>query len=301
MIPETNLLKVLTLNTHSLFPVKGIQLTNEERLETLADVIIQNHIEIVLLQEVNQPGDDKFVSGDELAACGYLSEKAMGNNRKKITYHNFAYQLASLLYSKNQKYIWSWNYAHKSYDVMEEGTAVFSALPVEKTFAVHVSAPPYDTTWQNRVQTGILLKRRDPVFCFSVHFGWNSRPGFEPFSEEWNHFRSFLKVCEKERPEAGYIVAGDYNNDAARSSAYKSLIQNDGWQDCFIPGMQGGTLLPDNVDGWGEDHRKERIDWILTKPEVEVRKYRLAFDGIHEPIISDHFGVMAEIQLKSNL
>lgn len=301
MISESDVLKVLTVNTHSLFPVEGISLTNRERLKVLADRIMQDHVDIVFLQEVNQPGDDKPVSDDELISCGYLAGKSLQSDGRKITHHNFAYQLAHYLYSKNRKYMWSWNYVHKSYDVMEEGTAIFSAVPTEKALAVHVSAPPYDTTWQNRVQTGILIKLAYPVFCFSVHFGWENRPGCEPFLEEWKRFCSFLKLCEKEMPEACYIVAGDFNNDAVSSSVYKELTQNDGWKDCFIPGIYGGTLVQNQVDGWGKDHLKERIDWILTKPDTEVYKYRYVFDGVHEPVISDHFGVMAELRLKGAL
>ena len=74
-----------------------------------------------------------------------------------------------------------------------------------------------------------------------------------------------------------------------------------GWQDCYAAAEKkdGGITVPGAIDGWRDKPDPDsgmRIDLILCNERVKIRSCRTAFDGVNEPVVSDHFGVIAETE-----
>ena len=62
-----------------------------------------------------------------------------------------------------------------------------------------------------------------------------------------------------------------------------------------------GITVPGKIDGWRESHRVKpqegmRLDYIWCNRKRTVLSSRVVFNGIQEPVVSDHFGVLIEVK-----
>ena len=73
-----------------------------------------------------------------------------------------------------------------------------------------------------------------------------------------------------------------------------------GWQDTYLLAREkdDGITVPGTIDGWKEIDEGMRIDYIFSKESMEVLSSQVVFNGKKEVVISDHFGVMIQIQSK---
>ncbi len=59
-----------------------------------------------------------------------------------------------------------------------------------------------------------------------------------------------------------------------------------------------GWTVQGVIDGWRDQAAvpARRIDQIWARHPVTVRSSRVVFNGAEEPVISDHFGILTELQ-----
>jgi len=55
-----------------------------------------------------------------------------------------------------------------------------------------------------------------------------------------------------------------------------------------------------NIDGWNDKANQEemRIDYIFCNKEILVESSEVVFNGKNYPIVSDHYGVVIEIDTR---
>ena len=96
---------------------------------------------------------------------------------------------------------------------------------------------------------------------------------------------------------------GDFNAPAlVRGQSYDTIAAS-GWYDTYHTArIKGpGFTVPGIIDGWREkliDKNVEgmRLDYIWCSEKKEIISSRVVFNGMNEPVVSDHFGVMIQVK-----
>ena len=80
-------------------------------------------------------------------------------------------------------------------------------------------------------------------------------------------------------------------------------IASCGWIDTYKIAQykDSGITGPGIIDGWREkliDKNVEgmRLDYIWCSEKKEIISSRVVFNGMNEPVVSDHFGVMIQVK-----
>ena len=121
------------------------------------------------------------------------------------------------------------------------------------------------------------------------YFGWQRDEALEGW---W--FREWLPGAQD------VYLLGDFNSEAdVRGEGY-DLVLGSGWQDTYRLAQQraAGYTVVEAIDGWRDAPdaaAKKRIDQIWCSKAVAVKSSRVVFNGLQEPQVSDHAGVMIEL------
>lgn len=270
-------MKLLTLNTHSL-----AEENYKAKTEIFIEAVLREKPDIIALQEVNQtiaePSAGETPAG--YVPCG---------EGVRIRRDNHALRVGEGLRKQDLEYSWTWLPLKKGYGKFDEGVALFSLEPVLETSVILISGSDDYNDWKTRKALGI--KTRDGWF-FSVHAGWWGDKD-DPFSKQWERLLAALPKNER------VWLMGDLNNPAEVRGEGYDLILSRGWQDCYAAAAQkgGGITVPGAIDGWRDKSGADggmRIDLILCNERVRIDSCRTVFNGEEEPVVSDHFGVLAE-------
>lgn len=270
-------MKLLTLNTHSLEEPE----TGAKRV-VLADFIAAVQPDVIALQEVNQTA-----AADPAGRmpAGYVPVQQAVEMKED----NYALGLHDLLEERQVSYHWTWLPMKIGYDKYDEGLAVFSKKPILKTADLLVSKTEDYHNYRTRRILGI---RTEDGWFFDVHMSWWHDP-VEPFAPQWKRLKELL-------PETGRVyLMGDFNGDAAIRHETYDAISQDGWQDTWLMAEEkdAGWTVAGSIDGWRDQQEvpARRIDQIWASQSVRTRSSRVCFNGENEPVISDHFGILAEV------
>lgn len=272
-------MKLLTLNTHSL-----IEPDYEAKREAFVDFIAKEQPEVFALQEVNQT-----------AAAPLLGDVPEGyypcpDNTVQLKEDNHAAAVARMLEERGVHYDWSWLPAKVGYDKYDEGMAVFSRAPITDAENLLLSKTSDYSNWKTRRALGVCAGN---VWYYAVHMGW-WKDEEEPFADQWNA----LEATAGAKPTA--FLLGDFNSEAdVRGEGY-DLILRSGWQDTYSMAQQrdDGYTVVEAIDGWRDAPdaaAKKRIDQIWCSKAVPVKSSRVVFNGLQEPQVSDHAGILIEL------
>lgn len=94
------------------------------------------------------------------------------------------------------------------------------------------------------------------------------------------------------------ILTGDFNADARANRAYDALIGADFSDAWFEADERSGPNFA-SFHGYGTPVPGAHIDWILTRGAVKSRAARLVDFSLNSQMPSDHFPVMATLELQS--
>ena len=199
--------------------------------------------------------------------------------------------VARMLEEAGCAYHWSWLPAKIGYDRYDEGMAVFSRAPITAAENLLLSQINDYNNWKTRRALGICA---GDVWYYAVHLGW-WKDEEEPFADQWN----ILAAAAGAKPLA--FLLGDFNSEAdVRGEGY-DLILRSGWQDTYRLAQQrdDGYTVVQAIDGWRDAPdaaAKKRIDQIWCSQAVPVHSSRVVFGGKQEPRVSDHAGVLIEVE-----
>ena len=277
--------KLITLNTHRI-----VEKNYEEKLKLFVDMIVAEQPDVVALQEVSQriASEKMEVNHPYYIPCEANTE---------FHHDNHAWRVANLLSERGVPYYWSWASIKVSYDIYDEGVAIFSKKKPEDIKSVWVSHNKIFDDWAARKALGICV---DGTWYYSIHTGWWDDKR-EPFKDHWDCLR---KDAAASCGENGLcFIMGDFNSPAdVRGQGYDYVVST-GWYDTFqlARTKDTGTTAFRKIDGWAERlvegmAREDglRIDYIWCNQPIEIIQSEAIANGLNYPIMSDHFGVKVQ-------
>lgn len=273
-------MKLLTLNTHSL------QETNMAQKQDLFCAWIENEQpDIIALQEVNQNMDAP--AADDLAcALVWKPEQAI------LREDNHGLALARRLVKAGLHYEWAWLPMKIGYDRYDEGLAIFSRKKILKT--ENLLASKIDTYTDFRTRRILGVQTEDGWF-YSIHLSWWNDP-HEPFALQWQRL---LPQLEKHSKDSPVYLLGDFNSDAFLPGESADLVRQSGYFDTYVLAKKkdAGYTVGGVIDGWENQPQSgpKRIDQIWAGHKENVTESRVVFNGEKEPVLSDHYGLLVEI------
>lgn len=277
-------MKIMTLNTHSLLEANYLR-----KLAQFVETALLESPDVIALQEVSQsvgaaPAEADMLTGMS-AVCG----------GRTLRSDNHAAWIAYLLRKAGVHAGWAWLPVKLGYGRFDEGLAMlFPGREIAQTDAVQLSDSADYGNWRRRMALGVRVKGCSDWF-YNVHMGWwNDRE--EPFLKQWRR----MKHAAQKRKDGRIWLMGDFNAPAEVEGEGYDCIRADGWLDVWraVNAQTGGQTASYAIDGWsGRRPGGEgiRIDHIWCSEDVAVKEARLVFDGVREPRISDHFGILAEV------
>ena len=273
-------MKLLTLNTHSLMEPEYAQ-----KLEAFAAFLLRERPEIVALQEVNQPADAppaKDLCG--MAPAGGIPLKE----------GNHALSIARRLRNAGVQANWTYLPVKLGYGRFDEGLALLCLDGrIADVDVCSLSRTEDYHNWRTRKALGVRTDVR-PDWFYSVHMGWWQDEA-EPFARQWAALDAHLA-----QKDGRMWLMGDFNAPAEVRAQGYDLMAASGWQDVWHLAKlrDGSCTVRGGIDGWRTQDISEglRIDHIWCRERVNVARCSVVLDGRHAPVVSDHFGLMAEIQ-----
>jgi maltose 6'-phosphate phosphatase len=261
-------MKLLTLNCHSWQEENQL-----DKLSCLAEVIKKEEYDVIALQEVSQKIDAPYV-------------------HDYIRSDNYAWLLAKELGKQGEDYQLVWDLSHIGYEVYEEGIAVLTKHPIIEEHSFFVSQTSNIDYWKTRRIVGATIEYEKELLTFySCHLGWWDDEE-EPFKQQVD---TLLAHVHKDNP---FFLLGDFNNDAHRQNEGYDYLLSQGLYDTYTLSNKkdSGITVKGNIAGWDDNERALRLDLILSSHAQDIQSSTVVFNGIHYPVVSDHFGVSIEVK-----
>lgn len=281
-------MKILTLNTHSL------QEENyQQKLEWFVEGILKERPDIIAMQEVNQTADAELIPDDMLEGLHPVP------GCMRIRADNHAANVAYRLRKAGLECYWTWLPIKLGYEKYDEGVAILSiGRKIRCIDHFPISKIVDYKNWRTRAVLGVQVEGLEDWF-YSLHMGWwdESENGF---LEQWK----ILNSCIGGKRVCGPVwLPGDFNApDVVPGQSYAHMAAC-GWVDTYQTAQfkDSGITVPGVIDGWREKLKGKRVDgmrldYIWCDQKKEVVSSRVMFNGIKEPVVSDHFGVLIEVK-----
>lgn len=272
-------MKILTLNTHAWMETDQLR-----KISDLARFINEQQFDAVALQEVNQSKNAEVLPPELL---GNYREADRGT---EIREDNYAHVLLRQL---DVPYYWTWIPVHKGFDKFDEGLAVLTRSPIEETFHEYVSVIRDYENYRTRKIVGVKTKESGTeVWWVCGHFGWWNDE--EPFRGQWDAAQTRLDRMK----DSQIFVMGDFNNVAEiRGEGYDYVLEHH-WNDLYTLAEEkdDGATVTKAIKGWDDNQSKLRIDYIFSNRKVQVKSSYAVMNGVRGEVVSDHYGVAAELE-----
>lgn len=279
-------MKLLTLNTHSLE-----EENYEQKLQWFLDTIVREKPDIIALQEVNQTCDEAILEPEHLEGQ-YPVPGCI-----QIRRDNHAATVARGLRQRGIRCWWSWIPIKRGYGKYDEGIAVLSlGRPIRCVDVFPVSKSCDYNNWRTRAALGVQVEGLEDWF-YCLHMGWWDDE-LERFLDQWKT----LNCCIASKRMCGNVwLMGDFNApDSVHGQSYEHIVAS-GWFDTYVlaHSKDKGITAPGTIDGWKQRSvsRQEeglRLDYIWSSRKREILSSRILFNGVKEPMVSDHFGILID-------
>lgn len=273
--------KIMTLNTHSWMEEEA-----ELKFEQLVKELIKADYDIIALQEVNQ-----LLHSDKATIDGYFQPVA---SQYDVHQDNFAYLLVEKLKAHGLIYYWSWTASHIGYDRYAEGLAILSKEKIEATSLLVSLEDDFSDYHTRQLLLGKTILSGKEVRVLSSHYSWWKTDKTSGFAYEWDKTLSYLS-----QQDSPIILMGDLNNGADTTGEGYDYVKETAphLQDAYEVAEQviGRYTVEKSIDGWEGNQQKLRIDYIFVTSPFKVARYQVIFDNHSSPIISDHYGLEAEL------
>lgn len=262
-------MKLLTLNCHSWQETHQL-----DKINDLAQAIKENNYDVIALQEVSQHMLGKQFKG-QLKTDNYVVVLQEALQKLGVT-----------------DYEAIWDFSHIGFQVYEEGLCLLCKHPVIAKDSFFISQTEDTLNWRARkVVKATIDYKGEAIDFYSCHLGWWH-------DEEEPAKLQFDKLNNQLSNERRSFLMGDFNNHAEVEGEGYHYAKQMGWHDTYALAQEKdeGNTVKGKIDGWHENKRDLRLDYIFTNQEVDVLKSRVIFNGINKPVISDHYGIEVELE-----
>ena len=280
-------MKIMTMNTHSL-----VESDFETKREWFAEMILKEQPDILAMQEVNQTA----AAMPAMQLAGFVSCK--GAEDVVVREDNYAAWLAQRLRREGLEYDWTWIPAKLGYGKYDEGMAVFSIRPIQKTEQFFTSKSRDYNNWKTRKVLGVQVEE---IWYYTVHMGWWDDEE-EPFVSQWSRLEE--RLHHKKQEAKPVWLLGDFNSSAKVRGQGYDMVRLSDWRDTYVDAMNKdrGITVGAVIDGWreqaseltGEKKPGMRLDYIFSSRPVDVKSSMVICNGLNYEVVSDHYGVVVE-------
>lgn len=281
-------MKLLTLNTHSLQEEHY-----EKKFRFFLEEIIREKPDLIALQEVNQSIYAEPVDPDPRMVPVPGVDIPLRSD-------NHALRVVCALDAAGISCSWAWLPMKLGYGKYDEGMAILSlSSPITAVDAHTISQVCDYGNWRTRMVLGVQTAQR-PDWYYTVHMGW-WQDEQEPFLRQWQTLDAHLAV----KKAAGPVwLLGDFNSPAEVRRQGYDCIADSGWEDSYLMAehRDEGQTVHGVIDGWREylsnpdETEGMRIDHIWCSRKAPVERSQVVFNGIHWPVVSDHFGIIITLK-----
>ncbi|MDO4884326.1 MAG: endonuclease/exonuclease/phosphatase family protein [Rothia sp. (in: high G+C Gram-positive bacteria)] len=271
----------LTLNTHSWLEEHQVAKVRE-----LALFIAERGVDIIALQEVNQYLHSPIVGSPP----GYRGAASI-----PVREDNYALVLVRFLAELGVHYEWAFAEAHLGWNRYDECVAVLSRLPIERIEPV-VMSPQYGYDRVERRSSLAVQVRAEagPVWCVSAHMSWWNLQGEPLFEREFTQLSRALAEYAQDAP---ILLGGDFNAEAQIRGEGYDLVLSSGVVDtrALAEHTDGEFTVHRSISGWEGHEEAKRIDFVFADRPVRVLSHAVVFRDDSPEAISDHSGVLVEV------
>lgn len=261
-------MKLLTINVHAWLEENQL-----DKLDTLANVIVDKGYDIIALQEVNQT-----MAADRVS--------------RELKVDNYGLLLMERIQRfVGDTYSYFWSNSHIGYNQYDEGIALLTKLPVYEVDSFYCSQHQTADSILSRKVIGLTLGYQDTfIQVYSCHINL-------PNCEGEDQLDNIRTIVERSQTDHLKIFMGDFNTDAISDRFAYQAIKDLGLYDTYDLAIEkdAGITVEKAIDGWSNHAQEKRLDYIFINQERRILSSRVIFNGKYQPIISDHFGVEIEI------
>lgn len=282
-------MRLLSINTHSI-----IEKNYDEKTKNFLEHIAKLQPDIIAMQEVNQTAD--FPEAVPVLQNGRCRN---GKEPRHLKSDNHVALVAAEMRKLGMDYNWTWLPMKLGYSKYDEGLAILSKKPIAETNVVLLSKDADYSNWRTRYALGVRPAGTEDWF-YTVHLGWWTDE-VEPFEGQWQKLQNEV-IAHKH--EGRVFLMGDFNSPAEVRGEGYDLIAGSGWHDTYLlaKDKDSGVTVQGVIDGWRDKLSEAdmlngmRIDHIWCNEQADVEKSRVCFNGNNEPVISDHYGVVIDLE-----
>ena len=274
-------MRFLTLNTHSWCEIHQIA-----KIRTLAKFIIEQQVDVIALQEVNQ-----------LTSTPVVKEPLnyRGGAGVPVREDNYALLLVQALNEMGATYEWTLTETHIGWDRYDECVAILSRLPIRGIKPINMSPGYGYHQVQRRAAQATLIETETGTFwCATTHMSWWDFDGEPLFAQEYAHLSQELAECARTAP---VLLGGDFNSAAHLPDEGYAFVTSTGLIDTrtIAKYTKGENTVHREIAGWEGSSDAKRIDFVFTDRLVDVASHTVVFRDNSPEAISDHSGLLLEI------
>ena len=274
-------MRFLTLNTHSWCEIHQIA-----KIRTLAKFIIEQQVDVIALQEVNQLTSTPVVEHPL---------HFRGGAGIPVREDNYALLLVRALEALGARYEWTLIETHLGWERYDECVAVLSRLPIRGIKPINMSPDYTYFQVQRRAAQATLIETETGTFwCATTHMSWWDFDGEPLFAQEYAHLSQELAECARTAP---VLLGGDFNSAAHLSNEGYALVTSSGMVDTrsLAEHTDGENTVHREIAGWEGSTDAKRIDFVFADRLVDVVSHAVVFRDNSPEAISDHSGLLLEI------
>ena len=274
-------MRFLTLNTHSWCEIHQIA-----KIRTLAKFIIEQQVDVIALQEVNQLTSTPVVEHPL---------HFRGGAGIPVREDNYALLLVRALEALGARYEWTLTETHLGWERYDECVAVLSRLPIRGIKPINMSPGYGYHQVQRRAAQATLIETETGTFwCATTHMSWWDFDGEPLFAQEYAHLSQELAECARTAP---VLLGGDFNSAAHLSNEGYALVTSSGMVDTrsLAEHTDGENTVHREIAGWEGSTDAKRIDFVFADRLVDVVSHAVVFRDNSPEAISDHSGLLLEI------
>lgn len=278
-------MRFLTLNTHSWCEIHQI-----DKIRTLAQFIVDQQVDVIALQEVNQLTSTPVVEHPL---------HFRGGAGIPVREDNYALLLVRALEALGARYEWTLTETHLGWERYDECVAVLSRLPIRGIKPINMSPGYGYHQVQRRAAQATLIETETGTFwCATTHMSWWDFDGEPLFAQEYAHLSQELAECARTAP---VLLGGDFNSAAHLSNEGYALVTSSGMVDTrsLAEHTDGENTVHREIAGWEGSTDAKRIDFVFADRLVDVVSHAVVFRDNSPEAISDHSGLLLEIDPSS--
>ena len=278
-------MRFLTLNTHSWCEIHQIA-----KIRTLAKFIIEQQVDVIALQEVNQLTSTRVVKEPH---------NYRGGAGIPVREDNYALLLVQALNEMGATYEWTLTETHIGWDRYDECVAILSRLPIRGIKPIDMSPGyGYHQVQRRAAQAALIETETGTFWCATTHMSWWDFDGEALFAQEYEHLSQELAECARTAP---VLLGGDFNSAAHLPNEGYAFVTSSGLIDTrtIAKHTEGENTVHREIAGWEGSSDAKRIDFVFADRLVDVVSHAVVFRDNSPEAISDHSGLLLEIDPES--